>query len=92
MPANTKYLSSPQQRFFKITAGIFGGFIACTALHMCIGSLLVDKSIIVMTTIYSFWLIWPGLMIIAFLIRKPWKTWLIYLGLTIICSAIVYFS
>lgn len=92
MPANTKYLSNSWQRFSKITAGILGGFLASTALHMCIGSLLTDKSIIVMTTIYSFWLVWTGFIIAAFIVRKTWKVWLVYIGLIIFCSVVIYFS
>lgn len=79
MPANKKYLSTPWQRAHKIIAGILFGYIVDTLLHMALAKLFIDKSTMVMTTVYSFWLVWIGCMLSAFLLKRTALIWFIYL-------------
>ena len=90
MPAKTKYLSSPGQRFSKITAGILGGYLLTMAFHMMIGAMLTEKSGLVLTTAYSAFLMWVLLMIVAFISKKAWKVWLGYISGIIICAIMIF--
>lgn len=90
MPANPKYLSSTGQRIGKVSAAILGGFLVTMAVHVVIGIFLVDKSPMVLTTIWSAWLMWVGLMIYAFTFEKAWKVWALYLGITTVLGIVIY--
>jgi len=57
MPVNTKHLSTPGQRFLKITAGLLGGLTLTILIHNAIGILLTEKSWFVITASYSSFLI-----------------------------------
>lgn len=85
MPANPKYLSSARGRIAKISAGILGGFLVTTAIHMTIGSYMNDKTYLVMTAIWSSWILWMGCLLLAFALRRPWISWSIFLGTVLLC-------
>lgn len=89
MPANKKHLSSPGQRFLKITAGILGGLMVTILFHNAVGSLLTHKSGLIATTAYTSFVLWAILLTVAFLIKNGWKTWGLYLLLTIIFVGII---
>ncbi|RNC83441.1 MAG: hypothetical protein ED556_12860 [Winogradskyella sp.] len=90
MPANKKHLSSPGQRFLKITAGIIGGFIVTILFHNAIGVLITDKGPLIMTTAYTSFILWAALMILAFVAKNGWKIWGIYLLLIIVFALIIF--
>lgn len=92
MPANPKYLTNPWARAGKISAGILGGYILATLLHMSIGISLTNKAPLVMTAVYTFWLTWIALMIFAFYSKKAWKIWVLYLGLSILLGLFIFFN
>ncbi|RAV30324.1 hypothetical protein [Sinomicrobium soli] len=92
MPANQKYLSSSGQRFLKISAGILGGFLVMTFFHNAIGSLLEEKTGLIITTTYTSFIMWALLMVIAFLFKNGWKVWGIYLLLTAVFGAIIFLN
>ncbi|WP_422858902.1 hypothetical protein ACOKFD_16345 [Flagellimonas sp. S174] len=92
MPANTKYLSSGGQRFLKITAGILGGFLVTILFHNAIGSMLESKGALVITTGYTSFILWAALLVIAFMIKNGWKTWGLYLLLSLLFGAIIYLN
>jgi len=89
MPAKQKYLSTSIQRIQKISAGILGGLLLTVGIHLAIGSLLEDKSILIITSIYSTFILWVLFMIVAFLFRKGWQAWVIYLSGIILCSLVI---
>jgi hypothetical protein len=91
MPANTKYLSSPGQRWLKISAAIIGGYLVTMALHNAIGIFITPKSVIALTSAYSAFIVWVAFMILAFLFKNGWKVWGLYLLITIICGIIIFF-
>ena len=78
MPANKKYLSSPLQRFLKITAGFIGGYAVMMAFHLVL-TLFVDKKHIVMTAGVTGYILWALLLLLAFLSKNGWKIWGLYL-------------
>jgi len=89
MPANPKYLSNKWQRAGKVSAAILGGFIVTTAVHMSIGILLEDKTGLVLTSIWSSWVMWIALMLVAFSFKKAWKVWLLYIGISAVATGII---
>ncbi|MEO0573067.1 MAG: hypothetical protein AAF039_15270 [Bacteroidota bacterium] len=92
MPANPKYLSSPGQRFLKITAGILGGFIITILFHNALGSLLEEKGGIIITSAYSSFFLWAGLLAIAFMTKNGWKIWGIYIVLMVVFGVVIFMN
>jgi hypothetical protein len=90
MPANPKYLTqSKGQRFLKITAAILGGYLVSVSFHLALAAWF-DKATIILTMGFSGFILWVALMIVAFLAKKGWKIWGIYLLFTLIFSLILY--
>lgn len=85
MPANKKYLSSPFQRFLKITAGFFGGYMVTLSFHVLLTSIF-DKKDVVMTAGFTGYLLWAILLLLAFLSKNGFKIWGIYLLLAAVFS------
>lgn len=80
MPANKKYLSSPWQRFLKITAGFVGGYFVMLSLHLLL-TRLFDQRNVVVTAFITGYLLWAVLLLMAFLSKNGWKVWGMYLVL-----------
>ena len=78
MPANKKYLSSPFQRFLKITAGFIGGYLVMFSFHLLMTLLFQKKNVIVTAGITGY-ILWATLLLFAFLAKSAWKIWIIYL-------------
>jgi hypothetical protein len=83
MPANKKYLSSPWQRFLKITAGFIGGYCVMISFHLLMTQIFENKNVI-MTAFITGYILWAILLLVAFLAKSGWKIWGIYLLLTIL--------
>lgn len=90
MPANKKYLSSPLQRFLKISAGFVGGYIVTQSFFMVFIQLFKTAEAVI-TLQYGGFILWVALMIVAFLAKNGFKIWGLYLFLTAIFSLTVYF-
>lgn len=92
MPANKKYLSSPGQRVLKISAGLVGGYMLSTALHLALATVPgIGFNLLVSGTFTGFFL-WAICMVLAFLARNGWKIWAIYLSLTLIFGLIAFYG
>lgn len=91
MPANQKYLSSNWQRFAKITAGIIGGYVVTISFHIALAHLF-NRTTILITSTFTGFILWVVLMILAFLSKNGWKTWIFYILISLLCSAIIYTS
>ena len=90
MPANKKYLEqSGWQRFLKISAGILGGYLVSTTLHMALAFLFPHKEVLITIT-YTGFILWVILMILAFLAKSGYRIWGIYLGLALLFSIAIY--
>ena len=93
MPANKKYLTtSSWQRFAKISAGIVGGYIISALLHIVLAFWLPDPKLVLITSVYTLYILWVTIIILSFLAKNGWKLWAIYLGIMIILSIAVYFG
>jgi len=92
MPANPKYLTqSIGQRILKITAAILGGYLVSVSFHLALAA-WIDKTAIIMTMSFSGFILWVGLMIVAFLAKNGWKIWGIYLLLTSFFYFLIYLN
>lgn len=90
MPANPKYLTtSKRQRFAKISAGILGGYLVSTALHLVLVQWSADHEIVMITFEFSLFLLWILFLILPFLFKNGWKCWNIYLGIILVCVAAI---
>ncbi|WP_405414508.1 hypothetical protein [Maribacter sp. Asnod1-A12] len=90
MPANKKHLSSTGQRWLKVTAAIIGGYLVTMLVHNAIGIHLTNKGGIALTSAFSAFFMWVGLMVLAFLSKNGWKVWGIYLLIIALCAIIIY--
>ncbi|MEZ0452252.1 hypothetical protein ACR78Z_23580 [Sphingobacterium thalpophilum] len=85
MPANKKYLSTPFQRFLKITAGFIGGYIVMLSFHVLLTTFFEKKDVVI-TAGFTGYLLWAILLLFAFLSKNGWKIWGIYLLLAAVFS------
>ncbi|AUC84607.1 hypothetical protein CW731_04505 [Polaribacter sp. ALD11] len=89
MPANKKHLSTPLQRFAKITAGFIGGYILTQLFHMVLVVWWNPQNSIY-TIRYAGFILWVTLLIVAFLAKNGWKIWGVYILIAIIFIAFIY--
>lgn len=93
MPANPKYLTkSPWQKFAKLSAGILGGYIITALIHMCLPLWLPFAKEMLITSIFTFFIVWCALLIVPYLFKNGWKAWLLYLAISIVLYTIYYFG
>lgn len=91
MPANPKYLhKSSWQSFAKISAGIVGGYIVTALFHMCLPLWLPNPKEVLITSIYTVYIMWVTLLIVPFLFKNGWKVWGLYLVVSILFFGIYY--
>lgn len=86
MPANKKYLTaSPLTRWLKITAGFFGGYAVMISFFLML-TFFFDRKEVLVTGLFSGFIVWALLLLFAFLTRSGWKVWLVYIVLTLLFS------
>lgn len=90
MPAQKKYLSSGWVRFSKLMASIPGAFISSILLHLAIAQLFKEPSIIIFTATYTVFLLWCGLMILVYMVRKAWISWMVLLSIVSLSSLLLF--
>lgn len=90
MPANAKYLSSGTQRFAKISAGLIGGYLLSAMFHYVLGLLFENKAAVVVTSVYTLYILWMVLFIIPFVMKSGWKAWGYYLVAIVLLVALSY--
>jgi len=91
MPANKKYLSTPFQRFLKITAGFIGGYVVMISFHVLVTHIF-EKKDVVATACFTGYLLWAVLLLLAFLAKSGWKIWGLYLLLASVFSLPYFFK
>ena len=92
MPARNEYLTSPGQRALKLSAGIVGGYLLSTAFHLFLAVLTPFRDQVLLSSTFTFFPCWVGLMILAFLARNGWNIWGIYLISSAVLFGITYFT
>jgi len=90
MPANPKYLSSGPQRAAKITAGLIGGYLLSAMFHYVLGLTFENKAVVVVTSVYTLYMLWMVLFIVPFLMKSGGKAWVIYLISIVVLGVIAY--
>ncbi len=92
MPANPKYLTTSKwQRFAKISAGIIGGYFVAVSFHLAL-ALWLNHKIVLISSLYTLFILWGVLLILPFLFKNGWKAWLYYISIIIICGVAIYFG
>ncbi|WP_299680543.1 hypothetical protein [uncultured Tenacibaculum sp.] len=90
MPANRKYLTTSfWHKGTKIVSGILGGYIITALLHMIVALVLPFHKEILITSIFTMFIIWGTLLIIPFLFKNGFKSLLMYM-LIIVLLFILY--
>ncbi|MDZ7933558.1 MAG: hypothetical protein U5M51_00990 [Emticicia sp.] len=90
MPAKKEYLSSPKQRFLKVSAAILGAYFVSASLHLMLAVIIKQKEIVMLTSTFTLFLVWGALMVITFLARSGVKIWGLYILLTMVFLSITY--
>jgi len=91
MPANRKYLhKSSWQQFAKISAGILGGYPISALFHMCLSLWLPNPKEVLITSIFTLFIVWCVFLILPFLFKNGWKAWGVYLLLILVLFGIYY--
>ncbi|MCH2193628.1 hypothetical protein [Kordia sp.] len=93
MPANPKYLNkSPWHQFAKITAGVIGGYIITALIHLCLPLFLPYPKEVLITSIFTVFMVWCLFLIIPFLFTNGWKAWTLYLIIIVILHIIYHYG
>jgi len=93
MPANQKYLTTSKwERLAKITAGLFGGYAISASIHVLIALWLPCHKLVLITSVYSLFLVWMLFFVLAFLFKKSWKTLVIYLVIIAVNCLVIYYG
>lgn len=92
MPANKKYLAkSPWTKSSKLLAAILGGFLVSIGIHFVL-ALWLDMRTVMVTSVFSIFILWAILMLLVYWMKSPGKAWAIILLTLIICGAAIYFG
>ncbi len=90
MPAKAKYLSSGWTRFSKVMAAIFGAYFATILAHLAIASKVPNDTPVLLTSTYSAFLVWCGLMVMIYMIEKAWISWAILLTVILLSLVLIF--
>lgn len=92
MPANKKYLNkSGFDKFLKITGGLVLGY----SVNLLFFTLLAHyfKVVDILETLrFTGFIVWAGLLLIAFLMKKGWQVWLLYGSITFLLYVLYLLS
>ncbi len=92
MPAKKEYLSGPWKRFSKLMAAIFGAYIAAMSLHVALAKVAMpNETPIVLSGSYTGFVVWVGLMVMVYFIKKAWHAWLLLLAISFFSGLIIFF-
>lgn len=90
MPAKKKYLSNGWKRLSKIFAIIFGAYAATATFHIALAKNVPDDTPVLLTSTYTSFLVWIGLMVMVYLVRRAWVAWSILFGIITISSLLIF--
>lgn len=90
MPAKKKYLSSGWTRFSKVMAIIFGAYAATFTLHIALAKIVPDDTPVLLTSVFTSFFCWVGLMVMVYMIRRAWVGWSVLLMIISVSSLIIY--
>ncbi|MEQ8472584.1 MAG: hypothetical protein RIC35_15440 [Marinoscillum sp.] len=92
MPAKKEYLSGPWKRFSKLMAAIVGAYMTAMLFHVALAKLAMpNETPVVLSGSYTGFVVWVGLMILVYFIKKAWHAWLLLLGISLFSGSIIFF-
>jgi F0F1-type ATP synthase assembly protein I len=92
MPANKKYLTaSPFIRASKILAGFIGGYFVTISLHILLAQ-YINRAQVMITMAFTGFILWAALLIVAFVVKKAWHTWVIYAMLSLLFYSLYHYT
>jgi hypothetical protein len=71
-------------------AAIFGAYIATMFIHIAIGKSVPHDTPVLLTSTYSVFLCWVGLMVLIYFIQRAWVSWLILVAISLFSSALIF--
>lgn len=89
MPAKAKYLSSGWTRFSRVMAAIFGAYVASMFIHIALAKSVPDDTPVLLTSTYTAFLGWVGFMIMIYLVKKVWISWLVLVLVSGLCFVVI---
>ncbi len=93
MPANSKYLStSVWHKTAKIFSGIIGGYMISAMLHMALALWLPFQKNMLITAVYSLFVVWCVLLIVPFLFKKGWKVLGVYIMAILLLAVAIHYG
>lgn len=91
MPAKNEYLSGPWKRFSKLIAAIVGAYIAAMLFHVAIAKFAMpNETPIVLSSSYTAFVTWVGLMVLVYFIKRAWHAWLLLFVISFISGLIIF--
>ena len=66
-----------------------GGYLVTVSSHLAL-AFWIDHASVLLTLRFGGFILWVGLLIAAFLGKNGWKTWGIYIVLTLVFSIVIY--
>ncbi len=90
MPAKKKYLSGGWTRLSKVIAALLGGYVATALFHIAIATNVADDTPVLLTATFTVFLMWAGLMILVFFMKKAWMAWAMIFSISIVSSLFIY--
>lgn len=93
MPANKKYLTTSSWHIAaKIIAGLIGGYLIASLVHIILILFLPYSKEILITSIFSLFIIWGALMIVPFLFKNGYKVLVLYTAIIILLYVLYYLN
>ncbi|WP_192348771.1 hypothetical protein [Algoriphagus sp. Y33] len=73
-------------------AAIFGAYIAAMSLHVALAKVAMpNETPIVLSGSYTGFVVWVGLMVMVYFIKKAWHAWLLLLAISFFSGLIIFF-
>lgn len=92
MPANKKYLTTSNwAKAGKLSAAIFGGFLAVIAMELALASVF-DTALIMGISIVTTFILWGFFILYVYWVRVAWKAWLTTFGIILLSAMIIFLT
>ncbi len=71
-------------------AAILGSYLATMLVHIAIAKHVLDDTPVLMTSAYSAFICWTGLMVMVFFIKRAWVSWMLLVSISIASTAVIF--
>ncbi|WP_438712045.1 hypothetical protein ACSTS3_06155 [Aquimarina muelleri] len=91
MPAKKEYLSGPWKRFSKLMAALIGAYITTMLFHVALAKVsMPNETPVVLSGSYTGFVVWVGLMVMVYFIKKAWHAWLLFFMISFFSGLIIF--